>query len=140
MTTSNLGTQVSYLRRPVLLFVDMNRLSDAVARVVRREIADRQISNQEFAVSAGKTKTTAWRQIEGISRMSIDDAEDYATALGWTLDDLIQEARALQDETSAATTRTPTPADEAAGAALDRTPGRGRGAAKDMRTQPVARD
>ena len=65
----------------------MDTLSGAVARYLRMHLASEGIDVTEFGKRAGKSKTTGWRQIKGESRMSIDDVEDYATALGWTLED-----------------------------------------------------
>ena len=79
-----------------VLFVDVKTLSAAVATVIRRELAAADIDIAEFVERAGKKKSTGWRQIKGQSRMSIDDVEAFAVALGWTLERLLQEAKAEQ--------------------------------------------
>lgn len=75
----------------------MKTLSDAVATVIRRELAGEDIDIADFVARAGKAKTTGWRQVKGLNRMSIDDVETYATALGWTLERLLREAKAEQE-------------------------------------------
>lgn len=75
----------------------MGTMSSAVARVIRSELGDRDEDIATFAARAGKEKTTAWRHVKGRSRMSIDDVEDYARALGWTLTQLLDAAAAKRD-------------------------------------------
>ncbi len=81
-----------------LLFRGVNTsLSEAVARVIRRELSVDQQDITEFAVRAGQKPTTGWRQITGRSRMSIDDVDAYATALGWPLERLLRESATERD-------------------------------------------
>ncbi len=64
--------------------------------MIRRELGGDNVAINEFVERAGKKKTTGWRQVKGFNRMSIDDVEAYATALGWPLDRLLREAKAEQ--------------------------------------------
>lgn len=75
----------------------MKTLSDAVATVIRRELAGDNVDIAEFVARSGKAKTTGWRQVKGLNRMSIDDVETYATTLGWTLERLLREAKVEQE-------------------------------------------
>ncbi len=79
-----------------VLFSRVKTLSEAVATVIRRELAGQNIDIADFVESAGKKKSTGWRQVKGLNRMSIDDVETYATALGWPLERLLREAKAEQ--------------------------------------------
>lgn len=79
----------------------MKTLSDAVATVIRRELGGDNVAINEFVERAGKKKSTGWRQVKGLSRMSIDDVEAYAVALGWSLDDLLHEAKNEQQGATA---------------------------------------
>lgn len=74
----------------------MDTLSSAVAEVVRRELAGRQIDAADFAKTVGMPKTTVWRKINGTSKMSIDDVAAFAGGLGWTLPELMVRAQVLQ--------------------------------------------
>lgn len=72
-------------------------LSNAIAEVIRRELAGRQVDGAEFAAHVGIPKTTGWRKIQGKSKMTIDDVEAFALGLGWTLPELVARGSAIRD-------------------------------------------
>lgn len=91
----------------------MSTMSQAVAQVVRSELGARQIEPSDFATDARMSKTTAWRKVRGLSKITIDDTQAFAVALGWSLDELAGRAKALLDAGAVH----PVPVDDAEGAA-----------------------
>lgn len=72
--------------------MEKGSLSDAIAQVLRSEIAARGLTPAEFGRLAGMPKTTAWRRAHGETKITTDDLDCLASALGWTPEDLLCRA------------------------------------------------
>lgn len=73
-------------------------LGQAVAQVLRAELAARRINGPTFAAMVGQSKANAWRKVEGHVKITFDDLDLYAAALGLDVDDVIARAVLTQKQ------------------------------------------
>lgn len=71
-------------------------LSRAVADVIRAEIDRRGLDVQAYAKRCGMPNTTAWRKLEGRSKIFVDDVPLFSEGLGWSPGRLVREAERLR--------------------------------------------
>lgn len=80
--------------------MDSPSLGQAVAQVLRSELAARRINGPTFAAMVRESKANAWRKVEGYVKISFDDLDRYAAALGLGVDDIVAKAVAIQRDGS----------------------------------------
>lgn len=71
-------------------------LGDAIARTVSAILRERRLDTKTFAARLPYAQSTVYRQLAGTTKISSDDIERLADALGIDVVDLIVRAKALR--------------------------------------------